>query len=56
MSQLINLVLALQIGAFSFGGGYAMILLRSIQKFRWLTEGQFFGDHRHQRNDPLSCC
>lgn len=45
MSQLINLVLAfLQIGAFSFGGGYAMIpLLREqIQKFRWLTEGQFF--------------
>ena len=45
MQALANLARAfLQIGAFSFGGGYAMIpLLREqVEKYGWLTEGEFF--------------
>lgn len=45
MRALVNLARAfLQIGAFSFGGGYAMIplLKEQIDKYRWLTGREFF--------------
>ena len=45
MQALANLARAfLQIGAFSFGGGYAMIplLKEQIEKYGWLSREEFF--------------